>query len=194
MKKVTYASKFQQKATGLVQRLTAAEASVERLASYISRVNLTLNAVIDVVGRDVVQAAFDATRRDEVLKESADNDAALEAGIANGYVTSLDAATETSVIVASESSEKDGSTIPRRFFLVPSMPAELKVEMIGKAVGYQFRTAADTMATVLEIYEFSDSKLQEYLGRQMAAAQAPAAEGTDDGKQEDEAALEANAS
>jgi hypothetical protein len=140
--------------TGLVDALNKSLTLVEQRLTTLDEVS---NAVVSVLGVELVQAAITASH---VKKAKADADAqakALLMAVDKGLVIKSELLTEKSVIVGREL-DKDGNEVPpgRVQMLYGQIKEEFRAALLGKPVGTQIDTPVGGKFEVVDLYEIQE--------------------------------------
>jgi hypothetical protein len=164
----------------LVEKVDMIEAGANRLfqeqANRVSALEETVLALVQTVGIDEIQAAIIDQRKMNGEKRVADETAALDEAVKDGYVLPIDAVDETAFIVGVEH-DKGGNLLAYGAQQCPftQLPEAFKPLLLGKKVGESIETPTGGKFELTGVYKLDEAKRDEVMkAKQEAAAKAAA--------------------
>lgn len=156
----------------LARSLVGVERRFGQQNNLLTQLQKILQAVVELVGADEVQAVVDRLAQEEAEAITQQGIKLLEKGLEGGYVTPAEVIDETSLLVGYEvdaAGEPVGTGRQQIPFtdISPDIQAELK----GKGVGAVVKTPTGGTFEVKEVYSVDNEKARAVL---TAAAQAAA--------------------
>lgn len=112
-----------------------------------------LNALVELTGKDAVQAKLEELRKQRDADRVAAAEAQIKSQLEAGTLEPTDVITDVSTIVGVEY-DKEGTPVPPGRIQVPflSVLPQLQEKLLGKGPGERVETAVGTLFEVLEIY------------------------------------------
>lgn len=156
-------------AMGVNQRVGAVE-------QRVGRVEEVVDALVEMEGNGVALREFMENARIARLRAGAEAEkAALERGVADGYVIKTDVVEERSILIGHFISPSGEIEVPGRYqCVVPGISQEFREKVIGKAVGYVLEMPGKRTFTIDEVYNVDEEKFKAAQAAAQAAAEAEA--------------------
>jgi hypothetical protein len=166
----------------LSRALVGIESRLSQQSTALNRQSRILNALVELIGADVVQETVTRHAKEEAEQRSAAEKGALDEAIADGYVLEATEVTEQSLLVGNEVDEKGAPVgTGRQQISFRSIDPASQAELLGKKVGDKVKTPVGGEFEIVAIYSVDEEK-----GR--AVLQAKAQKAAEEAAKADEAA------
>lgn len=142
---------------------------IEQTQKRLEKLEAVNEAVVSVLGTDVIQKAVDDTFDAKIAELRKTNQASIDKAAADGYLSASDTVAEGSLLFVTEQNDR-GVDVGSRIWAYLQVPPEIRSQLLGKKVGDTVPTVQGGTLTVAGIYLIDEAKAKELVEAQAAAA------------------------